>query len=184
MSTEKEEQVTPTNPLSSREPGFESRVFGRWGSVVRYLWGTICVFAMCYIAYLDAITTRISVEKYGKWPSEWHFLIMTVGISICAMSFANANKTISTILSTGGLKETAKAMVMAKFSPNGTPIVAAKAPEVIECHWWNPEGKQFVTILDNSIDMTQVGFIRVPSARPDTVSVWDETTQRWMSPSN
>lgn len=183
MSTENQEQETPTNPLSSREPGFESRVFGRWGSVVRYLWGTICVFAMCYIAYLDAITTRISVEKYGKWPSEWHFLIMTVGISICAMSFANANKTIATILSTGGLKETAKQMVMAKFSPNGTPLPSTP-PEVSEYYWWNAEAKQFVVVSDPNLDMTASGFVRVPVKRPDATSVWDDTAQSWMTPVN
>lgn len=180
MSQEKQEQEEEqTDPLSSREPGFESRVFGRWGSVIRYVWGTICVFTMCYIAYLDAITTRISVEKYGKWPSEYHFLIMTIGITICAMSFSNANKTIMTILSSGGLKDKAKDLVLSRLGAKST----STQPTPTEYYWWNAESKVFVTILD-SIDMTAAGFVQVPTPQPDANSVWDETAQCWMTPAN
>lgn len=173
MSEEETPQQT-TQPLSSKEPGFESRVFGVWGVIIRYLMGAISVFTMCLIAYMDAITTRISVQTGTGWPGEWHFLIMTIGVTICAINFSNANKTLQTILGSGNLREKAKAMVMRKF--NITP--SSDDIPVQDYYWWNPESKAAITLQDET-DLSPSGFIRVPSARPTPLSTWNVVTQTW-----
>lgn len=171
MSTEETPPPT-TSPLSSKEPGFEARVFGIWGVVVRYLSGLISVLTMCLIAYMDAVTTRLSVSSGHGWPGEWHFLIMTIGVTICAISFSNANKTLNTILNAGDLRERAKGMVMSKLNLKQT------AQPVQEYYWWNPESKSSVTLSDET-DLSAAGFERVPTARPDNESIWNSTTQSW-----
>lgn len=165
----------PSGPLNAKEPGFESRVFGIWGNIIRYICGVVSVFTMCYIAYMDAVTVRMSIEHGAGWPSEWHFFIMTVGVTICAMSFSNANKTISTILSTGDLRTRAKNILLSKIGP------ATPTNNTSNYYWWNAETSSFLTASD-STDLSSAGYIRVPSARPDDVSIWSNTEQTWIAP--
>lgn len=172
--TDLDPKARPTEPLSTREPGFESRVFGRWGSIVRYFCGTASVLTMCYVAYQFTVTTRISVEQNKEWPDTWIFLIMTFGVTICAMSFSNANKTISTILGDGNLKERAKGLILSKLGTNVPTVVN-------EYYWWNADTKAFV-VLSDANDLSASGFIRVPIKRPADNSVWDPNTEQWMTP--
>lgn len=175
MTTEQDTpDDSPTAPLSSREPGFEARVFGIWGNIIRYISGVVSVFTMCYIAYMDAVTVRISIERGTGWPSEWHFFIMTVGVTICAMSFSNANKTISTILSTTTLKDRAKDLLLSKISGSGM------SADGTSYFWWNATSGSFVTLVDTT-DLTAAGYVRVPSKRPTDSSTWDPVEQMWVT---
>lgn len=171
--TTQETGVPPPGSLPPKGTGLESQFFGKWGAVVRYLCGMTSVFTMCLIAYMDAVTTRISIQAGHGWPGEWHFLIMTVGVTICAMSFSNANKTISTILSNTGLGEKAKSIVMRRLGTQ--PVQQATG-----FYWWNAQTRTFLTVTDVT-DLSDAGFIRVTTPQPSPGDLWDTTSQTWIS---
>lgn len=171
--TNKTVETTPSNT-----PGVESRIYGKWGMIIRYLCGLASVSTMCLIAYMDAVTTRISVLAGHGWPGEWHFLIMTIGVTICAISFNNANKTLSVILGAGGIGDKARNLVLSKIT-GGLQNNQPAPPNVY--HWWNGDTKTFVTVGDGN-DLSNAGFTRVPLKRPDDSSIWDPNTETWMRP--
>lgn len=174
MTTQEQETPQEETLPPVKGTGLESQFFGKWGAIVRYACGMVVVFTMCLIAVMDAYTTRISVQTGKGWPGEWHFFIMTVGVTICAMSFSNANKTIATILSNTGLGEKAKNILLKRLG--ASPVIQDQPV----FYWWNPQTRTFLTVNDIS-DLTASGFIRVPTPQPAPGDLWDATTQTWTS---
>lgn len=112
-----------TMPLSSREPGFEQRVFGRLGTFLRNLCGTVSVLTVCYVAheYIDIV--RISVSAGNGWPGEWYYGVILFGPMIVAWTFMNATKVINTILSAGnGIRERAKGILFRNQNVSNFPV--------------------------------------------------------------
>jgi len=173
--TTQEQEVPPEETLPPvKGTGLESQFFGKWGAIVRYMCGTAVVFTMCLIAVMDAYTTRLSVQAGKGWPGEWHFFIMTVGVTICAMSFSNANKTISTILSNTGLGEKAKNILLRRL---GAQDPVQDQPTF---YWWNVQTRTFLTVNDTT-DLSGAGFIRTTTPQPSPGDLWDPNNQVWIS---
>lgn len=126
---------TPATPVITPQISREERerlaglFFSKWSMVIRNICGAASVGVMLYIAYLDAITTRISIEKGSGWPNDWHFFIYTIGPTIASLSFLNANKTISTILSVSSIKDKAQA-IFSKKTNGVVPMPQANPDEV------------------------------------------------------
>jgi hypothetical protein len=96
--TKPEVVETPPDDTLAPNGGIERELFGKWTISLRNLGGILSIITMCIVAVWNVYTTHLSVKDNQIWPSEWTLIIVNVGPVICAWTWVNANKTISTIL--------------------------------------------------------------------------------------
>lgn len=89
-----EEVVAPQKSVGE----IERELFSKWTIILRNLAGALSILTMCIVAIVNVYTTHLSVVDGREWPSEFTLLILNIGPIICAWTWVNANKTISTIM--------------------------------------------------------------------------------------
>lgn len=93
---------TGVDPLAG-PGGLEREVLGKWTVFLRNLGGIIAVVVVCGMGLANCYTTFVSVADHQVWPSETSVFIMVVGPVVCAWTFMNSSKTISTIMQIKGV---------------------------------------------------------------------------------
>ncbi|MNG47122.1 hypothetical protein D3C79_49890 [compost metagenome] len=105
MNKPVEEQPVTPEESPAVNGGIERELFGKWTISLRNLGGILSIITMCVVAVFNVYTTHLSVKDGGEWPSELTLVIVNIGPIICAWTWVNANKTISTIMQGSGLTD-------------------------------------------------------------------------------
>ena len=131
MTKPEEMQLDPANgTVESEAPpvGLERELFGKWSVLLRNTFGSLSVLVVCCTALFNSWTINVSVTKHNVWPSEMSMFIMMVGPIVCAWTWVNANKTITTIMQAGGLSDTLRSRLSRAIAPSD-PVGMQERPE-------------------------------------------------------
>jgi hypothetical protein len=113
---------------SNNPGGIEREVFGKWTVMLRNLTGTLAVLTTCIAALMNAWSVNHSVTAGQGWPDMMIMLIMNVGPIICAWTWINANKTLSTLLEGTSLTTKIRGKMAEIIAPPSHPVNRPETP--------------------------------------------------------